>query len=122
MNQLDGFLAHALYFGAVAGFVFFGALEDGVVSPVSGHLPIRLNELPSQVVQCRSQVVQDVADDEGEIEGNRAFELEVKEQVASLRVMLFADKIRATIVEGGDPALKIADVFFGPFDFRPDTD
>lgn len=113
--------AHSLYLSRRAGFVFGETLANGEVSPVATGLPVCLNQLPRQVVEAASQLVSGFADDQGDVLGQRVSDLDAKDALSGLRVLLTQKSVWVGFAEGQNPGFEITDVVFGPFDFCPDS-
>jgi len=76
---------------------------------------VRLDENPSQVVECRSRVVDDIADDEREF-WRRLFEnTNCYDVLVSSRLSIYDQSARLALGEGVDDLLELVDMLVGPF-------
>jgi hypothetical protein len=82
-------------------------------------LPVGLDQLPSQMIQRTSDILQAVSSDKSDLRGNVFDAAYVIDQLSRLRILLGRDYIRLGIEKGVDFDLQIIDVLFGPFDFKP---
>jgi hypothetical protein len=113
---------HSLYLSRRFGFVLGRSLADGKIGPVARGIPVCLNQLPSQVVERTAQLVDGFPDDQGEVFGWLRPNLDPKDALAGLRVLVAQHAIWVSFAEGQNPSFKITDVVFGPFDFRPNAE
>jgi hypothetical protein len=113
---------HSLYFSSILGFVFVSSLADGKAGLIAGCATAGLDQLPSQMIKSAPQLIQNLSDCHGDYAGDRGADLHPIASLSGLRIMLDSQSIRIDLAEGLQPAFKVTDVLFGPFDFRPDAD
>lgn len=121
-DELQRCRRNTVYYSWVKGLVFLGSLADRISGPICNRPPISLNQLTSQVVQRGTQVMHSVTDDRGEADGDLLPDLVSVDALSGLRIEIDANTIWISGAERLPLSIKIADVFFGPFDFRPDAD
>lgn len=85
---------------------------------VGGLAAVREYELPYEVVERASQVVDGIPCDESPPRVRLFADSHAPEEIARVRVFLSDDHIGVTLDEGGDMRVEIRDVLFGPFDFE----
>jgi hypothetical protein len=119
----------SLYFGAASGFQFlekvskvFGLSKNREAVFSGGLVASGVNELPDEVIQSGSQIVENITDDDGQGQGNWRARWKAVDLIAGLRVVLGVDGIRVRVEKSVNPSLKVTDVLFGPFDFCPDAE
>jgi hypothetical protein len=116
---------NSLYFSKRLGFVFGASLADH-----KGDLPqspLRqlvksgtfLGNLPDQMVESAAQVMDGIAKSQQEPIRNRGDDFGPKDLVSRLRVIMDSDFVWAAIEKVPNLTIEIADVMFGPFDFKP---
>jgi hypothetical protein len=113
--------AHSLYLSRRLGFIFGRTLADGKISFSSGCGPVGLDQLKRQIVKNASQVLDGFSSDQRNVGWYLRANIDLLDFVSHLRIILGPDSIRISFQEGMQPLFKIADVLFGPFDFRPDA-
>lgn len=121
VNETYRSLAHSLYLSRRIGFVFGSRFRDRETGLLSGNAVIGLNELPRQMVKGTPQIVDNIADNAGELGRNWRPNLDSIDPLCGMRASLGSDSIWFSFPEGVEPSIKLADVVFGPFDFNPDA-
>jgi len=123
VDCIERILPRSLYFSVSQGWIFAGAVGDGVLDfpGLSGRLTKPdTDSTVRDMIESASQVVQNIPCDTCNMDGYncdahdaiRAFD-------SAVRIYIGADFIGAGIKKGFDGALKLLDVAFGPFNFRP---
>lgn len=118
---------HLLYFSCAHGRTILlgtlGAIANGEICSVVGGSSTGLNQLPSEVIEGTSEVVNHISDDYRKLIGNGLDALDVKRRVMNLgyRVRLGSNFIRLIVGEKSDPLIKFEDMLFGPFNFEPNS-
>jgi hypothetical protein len=122
VNHLYGLWGHSLYFPGRFGFVSLATLADRKCIVNVGIASIGENQLPYQMVEGSSQILESVSDNEREIFRDRSALTELENQISGLRVSLFDDWVRVGWQSEKimDSSVQISDVMFGPFDFQAD--
>jgi len=117
-------LRHSLYFSGPFGFVFRGVLRDREIGSLENPIiprPVQPSELESQMIQCSPEIREGVPGDKGYERRDRSSTAEpIDHEIRSIRVSLSSSEIGVKVEEGAKADIKIVDVLFGPFDFRPD--
>jgi hypothetical protein len=114
---------HSLYFSSKSGFVDFVAAKDRERCFVEDWISSNRNKVTSQMVESTSEVVDNVASNQGDVRVNflkTGREESVKAFVSGLRIRLGADSIRCTFDESIFDDFEILEVCIGPFDFSSD--
>lgn len=111
-------LPERLYCSSKKGFVLLGVVPEGevnfrVCSPVWSHE----EQLPSQMIQCDPEIVNDISSDEGILVWNRRNTLNVVNHLAGLRIALGADFVWVGCEESVADGCEVVEVLVGPFDF-----
>ena len=116
-------LRHSLYFSGRFGFVFRGIIADREISRLENLRVCRAvdhRKVVSEMIQSRPEIEQHIsryaADAQRDIVGLHEI---VNTCLRNIVVRLDANHIGIRIKEGFDFRFEIADVLFGPFDFRP---
>jgi hypothetical protein len=78
--------------------------------------------LPDEVIKSGSQVVNNITYNDRQEWRDWRTRLDPINLIAGLRVSLGSDGIEVRLGKVIDPCVKVADVRFGPFDFRMDAD
>lgn len=99
--------------GSVAPPVLAPVFVDG--EPVSA-------DRSSNVFKPRVEVVDRLAERDGEGEGKRLPDLELPDVLARLSVEMSGEEIRLTFVESGDPLEQLTEAFLSPIKLFPRTD
>jgi hypothetical protein len=111
-------LSDSLYFSFVSGkkvFLRWPRLKDGKLDPSHVGLPVtRLGEVPHNVVENRSQVMNHLSCQDSEAKGNRAISVVLNCLANKLLVLVAKDGISALLKKPVDLDLKILDVLLGP--------
>ena len=122
LNKFARTCGHSLYCSVSdGGCVFLDAFANREISSSTGHSSASLHKLPSEMIQRASEIVNDISDDEGNTTGNRMNLLDAKRGMPNLRLFLGNKSIGVRVAELADSSLKVRDVLFGPFDFKPDA-
>lgn len=121
-DELQQIWRDTVYYSWVNGLIFLGGLADRVSGPVCRRLPIGLNQLPDQVIQGGTQVMHSVTDDGGNTDRDLLSDLKPVNALSGLRIEIDTDSIWISGAESLPFGIKIADVFFGPFDLGPNTE
>jgi hypothetical protein len=122
LNEIYRSRTHSLYLGRRFGFVFGRSITDREASLLGRCASICFDQLPSQVVERCPQIVNCITNDESEIVGSISTNLDPKDFVSRVRIVLDERSIRVTVPKDLHSPFEIVDVLFGPFDFRPDAD
>lgn len=77
------------------------------------------HKLINQMIEGTSEVLQDVANDKGNVIGNIVNPADIMDRLSRLRVYLSSDSIGLgfAVVEGVEREIQVTDVLIGPFDF-----
>jgi hypothetical protein len=113
-----------LYFSIANGrLVLFGTLSNRKVDVAVWNTATSPDKLPHEVVQGTSQVVDSIAEDQGNFVRDGIDVRDVKRRVLNrgYRVPLGPKFVRLIQDECLDSSIKIADVLFGPFNFQSDS-
>ena len=117
-------LRHSLYFSGRFGHVFRGVVRDREIGSFENPIiprPVQPSKLKSEMIQCAPEISEGVSGDKGYEGRNRSSATEpIDHEIRSLRVRLSSSEIWVEVEEGAKRDIKILDVLFGPFDFRPD--
>ena len=126
VERVYGVLPQSLYFSLRTGFVMVGIgvpvdVERGVLA-LAGETAAGADrqEVLVQVIERGSEVVSYVSSDDGDAQGDGIGAVDIVDQLARLRIALGSDFIWLGVEEGAGCAIQVSDVFFGPFNFRPD--
>jgi hypothetical protein len=111
---------HSLYFSGGFGFVLGMSLANRKVGRFARRTPTNLNQLPSQVVEGGTQVVNGVPDDRGDDFRDLLSDLDPVDLLCGLRIELDPVSVWVSGTERLPCGIEITDVVFGPLDFRPD--
>jgi hypothetical protein len=74
------------------------------------------------MVEAAPQLVDAFSCNQGETDGQVGYDPDLVDRFSGLRVIIGAESIRVSLAERLDKTFKLADVVFGPFDFRPDAE
>jgi hypothetical protein len=116
-------LAHSLYFSVKHGFVLLGSLRNRESRlSVDRLVPIGDDELPSQMVESGSKILQHISNDGRKVIRDRDALAELEDQISSFSIFLSNDWIwvGSTAKKLMDSPIQFLDVMFGPFDFAMD--
>ena len=123
-DRVDSFYRlwpHTLHLWQLLFFVFLGRVKNGEVDiwkwPWFTGSPN--HELIGEMVECTSQVLDDVANDTSNNERRILNCREVIDKLARLRVGLGSDFIGIGIEKGFESDIEVLDMLFGPFNFSP---
>jgi hypothetical protein len=105
------------YFSRLFGFVFRGVIGDRKCGLGATHAGG--DELPRKIVERGSRVLERVPGNQGNAGRNVIRFGDVVDQSSGLRIMLGADFIGISFLEGQQFALKIVDVLVGRVRFSP---
>jgi hypothetical protein len=123
VNRVEYVLPGALYFSSLFGFVFRGIVGDWEINPVGLRRAVvgaSAYQLEGQVIEGAHQILDRIPGDERNGTGSWFDAADIIDGLSRLRIALDTDFIWVGIEESPDLALKITDVQFGPFNFRPD--
>lgn len=128
-ERVDAFyslLPRSLYFSTDLGrHVIRGAFRDTEGNVTGGNLlslglpNLGGHKLINQMIEGTSEVLQDVANDKGNVIGNIVNPADIMDRLSRLRVYLSSDSIGLgfAVVEGVEREIQVTDVLIGPFDF-----
>lgn len=77
------------------------------------------NKCASEMIQCAPEILQNIPNHKWPFLGDGVHDFGEINSVLRPRVIVSDVTIGAGLVEGFEAGFKIADVLFGPFDFRP---
>jgi hypothetical protein len=120
VNRIYGTLRHTLYVSVVSGLVFRGLVEDGEAGLIPRSLAVGEHELPSEVVERASEVVDYVSGNQSEFSGRGSEICNVKEFISCLGIEL--GRITGRFF-GKEPLacnFQITDMLFGPVNLFSD--
>jgi hypothetical protein len=72
------------------------------------------------MVEAAPQLVDGFASNKGKVHGQLGANLNPKDALVGLGVVLTQESVWLYFAEGLNPSFKVGDVEFGPFDFRKD--
>jgi len=116
-DNVDDGTGRSLYFPAIDGFYKFVTR----VPKVELRLPVGCvssqgDDLVSHQVQGRAQVVNCIANNQGNFTGHLLSGLELQDIISTIRVSLDVKTIEVRLEKCQENALKLIDVLVGPFD------
>jgi hypothetical protein len=112
-----GVLPQALYFSRRQGFVLRGARIDGEMEIAACGPRRNREQLLDQMIEGGPEILDDIARNRREVQGNRLSPADVIDWLASLRIALGRDFIWIGAAKRSDLTMQVSDVLFGPFDF-----
>jgi hypothetical protein len=112
---------HSLYFALKLGHVFGGSLIKRKGRSLIGGATVCFDQLPSQMVETGPQMLNSLPGNHRQLDWRLCPDLNPKNSISGLRVLLAQDAIWVGFAKGSNPAFEITDVVFGPFDFCPDA-
>jgi hypothetical protein len=122
VDHLFSLWSDSLYISSRKGFVCLGTLIDREANPsASRDAVIGQNQLPNQMVKSGPQVLEDVADNGGEVCRNIFSDKNPPDQIIGLRVFLSDRGVRIGFEKGFQSTVEITDVLLGPLDFTPNN-
>ena len=121
LDQAHRSIAGSVYFSPKLGFKVLSAFPDKELGLIIGSASIGVNELPRQMIQGRTQIVDNIASDGGESQRNCVLDPNVNDPIAGLSINLGNRRIRLTFEKGLDFRFEITDVLFGPVDLGFDA-
>jgi hypothetical protein len=109
--------ADSLYFSDFGGFVSGFIIADGKhwVGKFGRLLPVSIDQLPNQMIQCTSQVMERISYDQRDAIGRLLSDFNPMNFISCLRIVLNDKTIRICIPECVQDAFGILGVVFGPF-------
>ena len=113
-----------LYFSIADGrLVLLGSLSNRKVDVAVWNAATSLDKLPHEIVQRASQVVNSIANNQGNVVRDRIDVSDVKRRVANFgyRMRLGSKSIGLFGKEGFYAGIQVSDMFFGPFNFQSDS-
>ena len=120
IDALYSLLPHSLYFSSKLGrHVFRGRIRDGEGCNSGWGLPVRQDELVSEVVESTPQVLENIASDRENPRRNIADLGHIKRALSRLNIILEPNFIGVGFEESIEDDVQIVEVLFGPFGFNP---
>lgn len=119
-DRIGRYLRRTLYFSALFGFEFRGAVSGVEIDPFRVWRVVpraATNNLIGEAVDGAYQIWNDAACDRRRAAGGGFNAREVINQLARLRIALGSDFIRCGFEESPNFPIQLSDVLFGPFDF-----
>jgi hypothetical protein len=114
-NYLDDLWGGAVYVSLMDHSIkVIPIIAEGEINTI-GATTVELNQLASEDIQSRSEVMNCIAGDEGKTIGHFFSDLDREHMIAGLRVLLDDDSIRMAFPKFADFEVKVRDVLFGPF-------
>src|SRR6202171_569827 len=127
INGFHCFRKHSLYFSSLHGFVYLESLCDRERNiPVGFYVggPVlskpNLSEVPSQMVQGTSEILNDVSGRRDDVERQNRERREAQAALAGIRIIMGANDMHILAPNISALGLKLRQVLFGPFNFYPD--
>ena len=116
-NETHDIKPRNLYLSAIDGrFKFCFVVGDWKAHPLKGLFPSEQYQLVSSKVKSRSQVVEGVPEDDGEVVGRPLRHFELDDAISRIGVRLGVQAAEVGLHECSDDIIEIIDVLFGPFD------
>lgn len=103
------------------GFISGMAIVNRERRMPTGSVSEGFDQLPSQMVEGASEIVDCITSDQGQMQGRCRDNVNLEDVVQVVRTLLPDKSIRVGIAEGVQSRLEFADVLVGPFNFRPDV-
>ena len=128
IDGIYGRLFHSVYLSHLSGFVFVGAIKDWEVNMSkritslgrdSSTIGADKDKLVGQMIQCTSEIVDDISETKRDVVGDGCVLGDVIMQTAGFRIALGRDFVGVGLDENLTSGLQLVDVLVGPFDFRP---
>jgi hypothetical protein len=119
LDEADGAWVDALYLSIKLGFVFGRTVVDREAKRLEVFSPGFQGKLADQMVKCRAEIMNGVADNEREIDRDWD-QAEAYNCLSSLRVVLSNETLTVGFGPGHAPLCNIVDVLYGPFDLCHD--
>src|SRR5579862_6991639 len=94
-----GSRVNSLYFGVRCGFTDFRSIVDGKTCMSIRSVPILFDQLPCQMVKGAAQIVDSIADDQGQFFGDGRTLMNPLDFVSTLKINLNSDSIRISIAK-----------------------
>lgn len=118
-DGVNTFLPRARYFALNRGLIYFGPENREVDNAGVGRVATQAgsNDLECQIVKGAPQVVNGVASDQGDIDGDGAHFRNIIDWASCFRIHLASNCIRPGFKEAGDLPIQVVDVLFGPVYF-----
>lgn len=109
----------ALYCSIKSGLVFAGSIADRKVELLVSDFNTKpdAEQLVSQVIEGAPKVLDNVADERGDVSRGGCEFSDLVVNFSRLRIFLSNDSIGVRVKECADGGIKISDVLFGPFNF-----
>ena len=123
VDGVYGCLPRSLYLSQLLGFVFRGVVLNREINPIRvGRVVIggRANQLVSEMIESTHPVLDGITSHQGDGVWHRLDVADVINQLSRVRIALGRDFIRVGLEKAENLNINVADVLFGPFDFRCD--
>jgi len=111
---------HALYYSSLNGFILVEGVRDGESGFFGRDFVVYNDELPSQMVESTSEIVDEVTSYDGDSFGDGLDRLDVIHELSRLRIALGRDFVWMGRNIGGELRVQIVEVLMGPMDFEHD--
>lgn len=110
------------YFSFAKGrVVLLQSLCDRELSVLVSGGPANIDQLPEQMVESASEVVDGISQDAGRFNRERIGMNDVIGHVVNMRLMLGSKSVEISTEKVRDKSLQVSDVLVGPFNFLPDS-
>lgn len=121
LNNAQRTLGNSLYFSKMTGFKSVGALENGEPGLVNYRAAADAHKFAGQQVERGPKIVDSIAYDGAPPERGLGRNSDLKDALASLRLIVGDDFIGFALPKNWDERFEVMDVLFGPFDLYPST-
>jgi hypothetical protein len=123
VDSVYGILPHSLYFSHLSGLIFRGTVKH---REIDMRMRARIarsehNQPMGDVVKDAPEVLDCIANNDGNLGSDFGDTLHVERALHALRVILMPDSVLVGFKEGLAGKAKILDVLFGPFDLASDA-
>jgi hypothetical protein len=117
VEHLSTWLPKTLYPSSDATCVSIGSIKQWERRVLSGPQADSFDHTPSQVVESASQIMQGIAQGEGDFDRNLGDKLQAIRDVASLRINIGLYDVTVGVPESVDCHIEVVNVFLGPIVF-----
>jgi len=118
-NKRPSRMSDSLYYSLLHGlFEFYAAPLHWEVDLFGVRQPVFASKGPDNVIEARSEMVNNFASDDGNAQGHRRPN-EFENISTTFRLTLADNRVDATVQNGGNFTIEILDLLFGPLNLGP---
>lgn len=116
-DGIDSFVAHTRLAGPTLPIEGLKVVADWEVCSIVRGVAIAQDEGPSEMVKGRSQIVEDISDDRGELFGYLLSNADFEEYLSGLRLLVDFKEVRLSGTPSRDLRIEMLDVVLRPVEF-----